>query len=385
MTASQAQSRVKRANPATSFLMHPLLWTAVLFVILPFVAGANPFAGKWSGFVGIATTMVIFALFASGWNLLFGHVGELSFGHAMFFTIGAYTTALFSKGYNVQIFGLTLKHAETDNLLVALLLSVVIAVLWAWLLARLIVPRSSGIYFSMITLAFAQVTFFVTYRWSELTGGEDGMQNIARPNPFGHGVLQDSMNFYWFCAICVFLALCVLYWILHSPFGSVLHAIRENKQRARFLGYDVDKFRVNAFVLSALFPAIAGWLWTYYQQAINPDAGSVEYSGNVVMMSMLGGVQTFLGPVLGGSVYYEIQNNVSQLTKYWEAWIGIVFVVVVLVGPRGIMGLFDDIRHYGFGTAIKRGFSRTARVETDMQEELPPVIEDPVTAPEATH
>jgi ABC-type branched-subunit amino acid transport system permease subunit len=303
----------------------------------------------------------------------------------MFFTIGAYATALFSKGFNVQVFGLTLQHGETDNLLVALLLSIVIAVLWAWLLARVIVPRSSGIYFSMITLAFAQVIFFVTYRWSELTGGEDGMQNIARPNPFGHGFLQDSLHFYWFAAVCVFLALCVLHWILRSPFGTVLHAIRENKQRARFLGYDVDKYRVNAFVLSALFPAIGGWLWTYYQQAINPDAGSVEYSGNVVMMSMLGGVQTFLGPVLGGSVYYEIQNNVSQLTKYWEAWIGIVFVVVVLVGPRGIMGLFDDIRHYGFGPAIKRGFSRTTRVQTDMQEELPPAIDDPVTAPEGLH
>jgi hypothetical protein len=105
----------------------------------------------------------------------------------------------------------------------------------------------------------------------------------------------------------------------------------------------------------------------------------VEYSGNVVMMSLLGGMQTFMGPILGATVYYELQNNVSQLTKYWEAWIGIVFVVFVLVGPRGIMGLADDIRHYGFGTAIKRGFSRTARVETDMQEELPPVIEDPVT------
>ncbi len=364
-------------------LTHPLLWTVVLFVALPFVAGANPFKGQWTGFVGIATTMVIFALFASGFNLLFGHVGELSFGHAMFFTIGAYSTALFSKGFNVQLWGLTLHHDPADSLLIALLISIVLALLWAWFLARLVVPRSSGIYFSMITLAFAQVIYFITYRWSELTGGEDGLQNIARPNPTGYGWLHDSTHFYWFCAAFVFLALCVLYWVLRSPFGSVLHAIRENKQRARFLGYDVDKFRVNAFVLSALFPAVAGWLWTYYQQAINPDAGSVEYSGNVVMMSLLGGTQTFMGPILGATVYYELQNNVSQLTKYWEAWIGIVFVVFVLVGPRGIMGLFDDIRHYGFSTAVKRGFSRTARVETDMKEELPPVIEETV-APEAS-
>ncbi len=362
---------------------HPLLWTAILLIVLPYVAGANPFIGNWTGFVGIAATMVIFALFASGWNVLFGHVGELSFGHAMFFTLGAYTTALYSKGFTVQMFGSTVTHAQTDNLFVALLLSLAIAVVWAWILARVIVPRSSGIYFSMITLAFAQVIYFITYRFSDLTGGEDGMQNIARPNPTGLGWLQDSMHFYWFTAACVFVSLCVLYYVLHSPFGSVLHAIRENKQRARFLGYDVDKYRVNAFVLSAVFPAIAGWLWTYYQQAINPDAGSVEYSGNVVMMSMLGGVQAFMGPILGASVYWEIQNNVSQLTKYWEAWIGIVFVVVVLIGPRGIMGLWDDVRHYGFVTAFRRYFSRRERVKIEMQEELPP-LDEASAAPEVT-
>jgi ABC-type branched-subunit amino acid transport system permease subunit len=382
MSAHDAPAKPQR-NAVAAFLTHPLFWTAVLFAILPYVAGANPFIGNWSGFVGIATTMVIFALFASGFNLYFGHVGELSFGHAMFFTIGAYTTALYAKGFNVQVFGRTVQHAQTDNLLIALLLSVGIALLWAWLLARLVIPRSSGIYFSMITLAFAQVIFFITYRWSELTGGEDGLQNIARPNPTGFGWLQDSMHFYWFTAIAVFLALCLLHWIVRSPFGSVLHAIRENRQRARFLGYDVDKYRVNAFVLSALFPAIGGWLWTYYQQSINPDAGSVEYSGNVVMMSLLGGIQTIMGPILGGSVYYELQNNVSQLTKYWEGWIGIVFVIVVLFAPRGIMGIVEDIQQYGAATALRRYVSREARIKTEMQEEIPPLDETPA-APEAS-
>lgn len=372
---SVAHTQQKRSNRVTAILTHPLLWTAILFIVLPKVAGANPFTGNWNGFVGIATTMVIFALFASGFNLLFGHVGELSFGHAMFFTLGAYATALYSNGFNVQLFGMTLHHGKGGNLVIALVLSLAIALLWAWLLARIVVPRSSGIYFSMITLAFAQVIFFITYRWSDLTGGEDGLQNVARPDFMGGEWLRSSDNFYVFAAVCVFIALCGLYWILHSPFGSVLHAIRENKQRARFLGYDVDKYRVNAFVLSAIFPAVAGWLWTYFQQSINPDAGSVEYSGNVVMMSLLGGMQTFLGPILGASVYYEIQNNVSQLTKYWEAWIGIVFVVFVLVGPRGIMGLFDDVRHYGLVTAIRRYFSRKVLVETEMQEEVPPIDE----------
>jgi ABC-type branched-subunit amino acid transport system permease subunit len=145
-----------------------------------------------------------------------------------------------------------------------------------------------------------------------------------------------------------------MYWLTISPFGTVLHAIRENKVRARFLGYDVNKYRVNAFVLSALFPAIAGWLWTYFQQSINPDAGSVQNSGNLVMMSLLGGVQTFFGPILGSIVYWELQNNISQITKYWEAWIGAVFVAFVLIGPRGIMGVIDDVRNYGIAGIVSR-------------------------------
>src|SRR5581483_5954507 len=148
--------RVTKRNPLTS----PLLWTAIIFLVLPLVAGANPFTHQ-SGFVDIATTMLIFALFASGFNLLFGHVGELSFGHAMFFALGAYTTALYTKGFSVVLFGHQLQHATTDNMIVALVLSLIVGLAWAWFLSRLVVPRSSGIYFSMITLAFAQVIYFI--------------------------------------------------------------------------------------------------------------------------------------------------------------------------------------------------------------------------------
>jgi ABC-type branched-subunit amino acid transport system permease subunit len=356
-------------------LLNPLLWAAIIFIALPYVAGANPFAHQ-GGFIGIATTMVIFALFASGFNLLFGHLGELSFGHAMFFTIGAYVTALYGNGFTASVFGTTVTHAPTDNALIALAIALLLGLLWAWLLARLIVPRSSGIYFSMITLAFAQVVYFLTFKWSELTGGEDGIQGVARPALFGSNVLKESGSghFYWFAAIVTFAALAFLYAIIRSPFGSVMHAIRENKQRAKFLGYDVDKYRVNAFVLSALFPIIAGWLWTYYQQAINPDAGSVEYSGNVVMMSLLGGTQTFLGPIIGAITYYELQNGVSQITKYWEAVIGLVFVVFVLVGPRGIMGVVDDIRRYGFANAFRRRVNPDVALQLDEQQKLPETI-----------
>jgi len=354
--------------------MHPLLWTAVVFVILPSVAGANPFTGH-AGFVDIATTMLIFGLFASGFNLLLGHVGELSFGHAMFFAIGAYTTALTVQGFSVNVFGFTWTHAPNNNLWIALLLSLLLVFVWAVLLARLIVPRSSGVYYSMITLAFAQVVFFTAFTWSDLTHGEDGLQGIPRPILPGlpANYLENSVHLYVFTAAVVFLCLAVMYWLTVSPFGTVLHAIRENKIRARFLGYDVNKYRVNAFVLSALFPAVAGWLWTYYQQSINPDASSVGYSGNLVMMSLLGGVQTFFGPILGSIVYWELQNNISQLTKYWEAWIGVVFVVFVLAGPQGIMGFLQDARDHGLAGILSR--TRRLGAEVEVNPELPPVDE----------
>ncbi len=354
---------------------------ALGFAVLPFFMPGGtldlyPFAGNrlppHAGFIDLATTVLVFALFALGFNLLFGHTGELSFGHAMFFALGAYATALFTKGFDAYLGPLHLVFGGASNLWIALALALAAALLWAWLLARLIVPRSSGIYYSMITLAFAQVIYFIAFRWGDMTGGEDGLQAIARPDLPGlpAGWLLDSTHMYAFAAVVVLIATAANYWIVRSPFGSVLHAIRENKQRARFLGYDVDKYRVNAFVLSAAFPAIAGWLWVYFQQAINPAAGSIEYSGDVVMMSLLGGISTFVGPIIGAFVYWDLQNRVSGLTKYWPAVIGAVFVFFVLVSPRGIGGIVEDLRRYGVQAALRRVVSRRARLQTDLAEEV---------------
>ncbi len=327
-----------------------------------------------AGFVDLATTVLAFALFALGFNLLFGHTGELSFGHAMFFAIGAYATALYAKGFDVMLGPLHLVHGPGGSAFIALVFALGLVALLAWGLARLVVPRSSGIYYSMITLAFAQVIFFIAFRWSDLTGGEDGLQAVARPAlpglPPDWLAESTGMHYFIFAAVVSFIAIAANFWIVSSPFGSVLHAIRENKQRARFLGYDVNKYRVNAFVLSALFPAAGGWLWAYFQQAINPDAASIDYSGRVVMMSLLGGIGSFAGPMIGALVYWDLQNSVSQLTKYWPAAIGGVFVIFVLVAPRGIAGIFEDLRHYGVVNAVRRWFSPRARLDTDLAEEV---------------
>jgi len=361
---------------------------AAAFAILPFLMPGgsldlNPFTGHrlpfHAGFVDLATTILAFSLLALGFNLLFGHSGELSFGHAMFFAIGAYVSALFSKGFNVTgtlcgvgIGSLQLHHDAVNNLWISLILSLGLAALSAWLLARLIVPRSSGIYYAMITLASAQVIYFLAFHCSELSGGEDGVQGVARPSLPGFPVdwLSQSggLHMYLFAALITFVAVAFNYWVVRSPFGSVLHALRENRQRARFLGYDANKYRVNAFVLSALFPALGGWLWTYFQQAINPDAGSVDYSGRVVMMSLLGGIHSFVGPMIGAFVYWDIQNSASQVTRFWPAALGAVFVVFVLAAPEGINGLVESLR-----TALRRrSFNETARETEDAGGEVLP-------------
>jgi len=389
-----------KAPPASRWWLD-LGLIAAAFVILPYVMPGgsldlNPLNFQrlpfHAGFVDLATTILAFALFALGFNLLFGHSGELSFGHAMFFGIGAYTCALFTKGFNVTgtlcgvgIGAFGLHHDPVNNLWIALGLSLGLAALWAWFLARLIVPRSSGIYYAMITLASAQVIYFLAFHCSELTGGEDGIQAIARPVlpglPADWLSQSGGSHMYAFAAVVTFIAVALNYWILRSPFGSVLHALRENRQRARFLGYDANKYRVNAFVLSALFPAVGGVLWTYFNQAINPDAGSVDYSGRVVMMSLLGGIQTFVGPMLGAFVYWDIQNSASQATRYWPAALGAVFVIFVLAAPGGIAGLFEVVRRYGLITTLRRALSPEVRLETDLAEELPPVTDPADRAP----
>jgi branched-chain amino acid transport system permease protein len=358
---------------------------AAIFVLLPLLMPGGtldlyPLAGArfpvHAGFTDLATTVLVFALFALGFNLLFGHMGELSFGHAMFFSIGAYATALYSHGFDAyagfnENARIHLVFGGDGNAFISLAIALGATALWAWFVARLIVPRSSGIYYSMITLAFAQVIFSITFHWGDLTGGEDGIQGIARPHLPGLPAnwLADSTHVYIFTAIVAFIAVALNYWIVHSKFGSVLHAIRENKQRAGFLGYDVNKYRVNAFVLSALFPGIAGWLWTYFQQAINPAAGSIDYSGQVVMMSLLGGIGTFTGPMVGAFVYWDMQNRVSGITKYWPAAIGAVFAIFVIVAPTGLAGIVAELRKYGIGMAIRRLFSRDARFRSDLTED----------------
>ncbi|MBV8081668.1 MAG: branched-chain amino acid ABC transporter permease [Candidatus Eremiobacteraeota bacterium] len=281
--------------------------------------------------VALATNMLIFAIAALGFNLLYGHTGELSFGHAAFIGVAGYFAAytILNKGWTFWP---------------ALLIAFAATMLLAFVLARVIVPRSTGIYFSMLMLAVGQVLNFVGERWNSVTGGDDGLQGIPRPSyilPHSPLNMNNEFHFYVLVAVVAWLMTLLMWRIVYSPFGSVLHAIRENRQRAEFLGYDVMRYKINAFVLSAILPAMAGVLLAYYDGAVNPGELNWTESGDLVMMTLLGGAPTFWGPILGAGLFKFMQQYVSNFTQFWEGYIGIVFVGFVLFAPQGIWGLVE--------------------------------------------
>ena len=305
--------------------LHPLLLWAVVLALLPWVM-----VHLLHSNISLATNMVLFGLIALGFNYLYGHTGELSFGHAAFVGFAGYVAAFMMLNHNWHF-------------LPSLALAIVIAMLLAYVLARIVVPRSTSIYFSMIMLAFGQVLYFIGERWNAVTGGDDGLQGVSRFTmlPFLHVNFNNSVNFYILTAIIAWLLVLLMWRVVHSPFGAVCHAIRENRQRAEFLGYNVTRYKINAFVISAILPAVAGVLLAYFNGAVNPGDLNWTQSGDIVMMTLLGGAPTFWGPLLGAGIFKFMEQYVSSFTQFWEGYIGIVFVAFVLLAPQGIWGLVE--------------------------------------------
>ena len=307
------------------YVFHPLLLWAVVLALLPWVM-----EHVLRSNVSLATNMILFGLIALGFNYLYGHTGELSFGHAAFVGFAGYVAAF-----------MMLNHSW--RFLPSLGLAFLAAMILAIILARIVVPRSTSIYFSMIMLAFGQVLYFIGERWNAVTGGDDGLQGVSRFTmvPFLHVNFNNSVNFYILTAIIAWLCVLFMWRVVRSPFGAVCHAIRENRQRAEFLGYDVTRYKINAFVISAVLPAVAGVLLAYYNGAVNPGDLQWTQSGDIVMMTLLGGAPTFWGPLLGAGIFKFMEQYVSSFTQFWEGYIGIVFVAFVLLAPQGIWGLVE--------------------------------------------
>jgi branched-chain amino acid transport system permease protein len=267
--------------------------------------------------------VMCFALFACAFNLLIGYVGLLSFGHAMFFGIASYCSA-----HAAKVWGLTPELAILFGTLVATALGFV---------AGSLAIRRLGIYFAMITLALAQMVFFFCLQ-APFTGGEDGIQAVPRGSLFGVIDLSQTFSMYMLVLTVFLSGFLLIYRIVHSPFGQVLKAIRENESRAISLGYDVDRYKLVAFVLSAGLAGLAGATKALVFQLASLTDVHWSMSGEVVLMTLLGGLGTIFGPVVGAAIIITMQNYLAQLGAWVTVVQGVIFVVCVLAFRRGIIG-----------------------------------------------
>ena len=314
------------APPRAGFLPLPML-------VLLLVLATTPL---WLARVGLyqylALEVMVWMLFALGYNLMLGTTGLPSFGHGAFFGVGAYA------------FGL-LQQRVLANLWFDLAGAVLVTAALAAVVAACIAHKR-GIYFALLTIAFGQVFWFVAVKWHSVTGGEDGLLNLQRlAVPLGFASVETRSNEALFYVVLVaLLVVIVVCWrCVHSPFGRVLRCIKQNEQRARFLGYRVWIYKWLVFVLSAAIAGLAGALFAMAQQSAYPNVMSLHQSGFVVMMVLIGGgLVSFWGPMLGAAFFIVARDLLGAYTETWLLWYGLLFMAVVLWKPEGLAGLGRD-------------------------------------------
>lgn len=270
--------------------------------------------------VHVSIEILILGLFAVSFNMIFGYMGQLSFGHAAYFGVGAYAT------------GLLMTKASLP-LTLCLPVSMITAGLWAMVLGYFCV-RLTGIYFAILTLAFGQLTYYIIFQWYSFTGGDDGLQGIVPPD-----LLMGATAYYYFTLTVVAFAMLVIWIITQSPFGYTMRAVRENQERTKFIGIHVKRVMLINFVIAAMFAGLAGGLWGPFNRSIAPDLCNWHQSGTPVFMAVIGGPGNFFGPVLGSVIYTFLMAFVTGFTEYWPFVIGSIIILVVLFMPGGVLGL----------------------------------------------
>jgi branched-chain amino acid transport system permease protein len=281
-------------------------------------------------YVGLVVKMMVFALFAMSLDLLLGYAGMPSLGHAAYFGMAAYTTGLLAlkAGWTVWL-------ALPAGIAMAALTSVVFG---------LLALRTRGSYFLMITLALSQVLWGIAFGWRLLTGGDDGLPEVPRPNLSLPWSMSDNTPFYYFVLLFFVVGTLVLVRIVASPFGYVLRGIRESETRMLVLGYNVWRYKLVAFVAAAAFAGLAGCLYVYFNRFVSPDYVHVVRSAEVLLMVILGGAGTLIGPAVGATLIVLLENLISTYTERWVTVLGIIYVLVALLAPNGIAGLIASLR-----------------------------------------
>lgn len=311
--------------------MKRIPWAGVAWLLLSCV----PFLGS-RFYTFLATEIVILALFALSLNLLLGYAGLVSFGHAAYFGIGAYTCAILVKTHGVP-FPLAFVAAGGAAAACALVFG-------------FFCVRSTKIYFAMLTLAFAQIVWAVCFKWNAVTGGEQGFNNVPYPDlgwmaalP-GLGGLRTADHY--FLTVMVLVGLCVLALrrIAFSPFGRMLTAIRENPERAEFVGLNVKLYQVAAFALAGAFAGFAGALFGIFNRGVFPDFAYWSKSAEVLIMAILGGMGSFWGPAVGAAALALLSHQINAVTQYWPLVLGGVLVLLLFVFPGGIVGALGRLK-----------------------------------------
>lgn len=274
-------------------------------------------------FLQLLTEIAIVGLFATAFNLLMGFGGMVSFGHAAYFALGAYAPALLVKRAGVPV-------------LLALPAAPVVAAAGALLFGYFIV-RLSHTYFAMLSLAFGQIVFTVIFKWKALTGGDDGLLDVWPP-----ALLKSPAAYYYFTLTVVGLSVLALRVIVDSPFGYALRSVRENPRRARFIGIDVRRHQLVAFVISGAFSGLAGGLFAFYNGSVFPDFAYFTKSFEPLVVALLGGVQSFFGPLAGALCFKILEWLVSrQWPVYWPLFLGTIVILVIVLLPKGFVGLVE--------------------------------------------
>ncbi len=323
------------ATAATAAARTPVpLVTAPMLLTLALLASSPWWVSRVGLYPYLALEVAIWMMFALGHNLLLGQGGLPSFGHGAYFGLGAYALGL-------------LQQRAGAGVVLGLLGALVVAALAGALVGAFISHRR-GIYYALLTIAFGQVAWFIAIKWHSVTGGEDGLLNIKRP-PLEIGpwriALASNEALLGLTLVLFALVLVALWRLVHSPFGRVLRAIRQNEMRAAFIGHPVWAVKWLAFVISAAVAGLAGGLFALAQQSAYPNVMSLHNSGFVVMMVLIGGgLVSFWGPVIGALLFILARDLLGAYTEAWLLWFGLLFIAMVLFRPEGVAGAWQAWR-----------------------------------------
>ena len=299
---------------------------AVLLILFGLIL-VPPFLPTYS--LNLLTLILIFGIFAASLDLLVGYTGLYSLGHAAFWGTGAY------------IIGILSARGLITNFFLLFLLAIVAVIIVAAIFG-ILATKVTGIYFLMITFCFNQVLFVIAWKWRGMTGGDDGIPGISRPNlgiPWNFG---DDLNFYYFCLLFFLAAAWSMYRITESPFCKALVGIRDSESRMQTLGFPTRVFKFLCFIISGLFSGVAGILSVYYNGFVSPMDFSLVLSGEGLIMNIIGGVGTLWGPMIGAAIITLLKHLVSGYTVHWPLIVGGIFIIVVMFARGGIAGALKE-------------------------------------------